>query len=131
MKSSKKFKLIPFILFAFLYSCNSSTENNPVSEIKSATDSKLIESNSERNTSYKIFMNDSTVKSSGFGYDILMNGERYIHQSTIPAVSGNQYFKTEGEAKTIASFVCYKIQNNILPPTITLHELDSLGIMIK
>ncbi len=131
MKLSKKSKLIPVIIFVFFYSCNSSSENNSVSEIKSTLDSAWTESSAEKNISFKVFINDSTEKSAGFGYDILMNDQRYIHQSSIPAVNGNQYFKTEDEAKIAASFVCYKIQNNIMPPTITINELDSLGITFK
>lgn len=121
----KNLKLIPVILFAFIYSCNS------VPEIKEPSDKIISESIAEKDISFSIFMNDSANKSSGFGYDILMNGQRYIHQSTVPAVSGNQYFQSETDAKIAASFVCFKIQNNIMPPTITPHELDSLGVNIK
>ncbi len=122
-----------WILFlpAFIYSCNSVSENNLPAEINSTSTAIISETTDDKNISFHIFMIDSTNKSAGFGYDILMNDQRYIHQTTIPAVSGNQFFKTEEAAKTVASFVCYKIQNNLMPPTISTHELDSLGISIK
>lgn len=64
----------------------------------------------------------------GWGYDIYLNGERYIHQSTIPVVQGNKGFKNEKEAKQVAELVAEKIRNDIIPPTISSEELDSLGI---
>ena len=87
------FKLILVVLFAFIYSCNSA------SEIKEPNDKIIPESIAEKDISFSIFMIDSTNKSSSFGYDIILNGQRYIHQSTVPAVSGNQYFQSETEAK--------------------------------
>ena len=128
---NKKLKLIPVILYVFFCSCNSDKEIKSAPENKSVSDSTITSTTAEKIISFNIFMNDSTDKSAGFGYEILMNKQRYIRQSTIPAVSGNQYFKTEAEAKIAASFVCYKIQNNIMPPTVSTHELDSLGITIK
>jgi len=64
----------------------------------------------------------------GWGYDIYLNGERYIHQPTIPVVQGNKGFKNEKEAKQVAELVAEKIRNDIIPPTISSEELDSLGI---
>ena len=80
---------------------------------------------------FKIMMNDSTDKMKGYGYDILMNGVRYIHQQTIPAVNGNQYFQMEEDAVKVASLVCFKIQHQVMPPTVTVHELDSLGVTVN
>lgn len=64
----------------------------------------------------------------GWGYDIIINQRLYIHQSNIPALGGNQSFKTNTDAKKVAALVKQKIKNNIIPPTITINELDSLNI---
>jgi hypothetical protein len=65
----------------------------------------------------------------GWGYDIYMNGSLYVHQPHIPAVSGNKGFNSEKDAKRTAELVVYKIKNNILPPSVTVKELDSLGVL--
>ena len=74
---------------------------------------------------YKVFKNSDV---SGYGYDIILDGHTYVHQPTIPAVSGNRGFETEEKAKSVAKLVANKIHNNILPPTVDVKELDSLGV---
>ncbi len=65
----------------------------------------------------------------GWGYDILINGKPYIHQTIIPAVSGRFSFKTKEDArKTAAHIVTILLKNNGLPGT-TFSELDSLGVL--
>jgi hypothetical protein len=75
----------------------------------------------------KIFKNDSPL--SGFGYDILNHGKVYIHQPNIPAVPGNNGFINEKDAEKTARLVLYKVKNNIMPPSIDTHELDSLKVI--
>lgn len=67
----------------------------------------------------------------GWGYDIFINDEKYIHQEHIPAVNGMHYFINENEALRIADVVVEKIHNNIMPPTITLEDLQMNGIVIQ
>ena len=62
-------KLIPFILFAFIYSCNSAPK------IKVPSNKIISESIAEKDISFNIFMNDSENKTSCFGCDIIMNGQ--------------------------------------------------------
>lgn len=64
----------------------------------------------------------------GYGYDIYVDGQRYIHQLNIPSVPGTKGFKTEADALKVATLVRKKIENNIMPPSITPEELDSLGV---
>ena len=64
-----------------------------------------------------------------FGYNILKNGKIYIHQPHIPAVPGNEGFKSENKALKTAAFVISKIERNISPPTVSAAELDSLGVL--
>jgi len=46
----------------------------------------------------------------------------------MPAVQGTSGFKTEEYAIKTAELVISKIKHNIIPPTVTLSELDSLGV---
>ena len=65
---------------------------------------------------------------SGYGYDILIDGRVYVHQQNIPALPGNNGFVTEEKARRVAELVKYKIRNGVMPPTIEVQELDSLGV---
>ncbi len=69
------------------------------------------------------------VNVSGFGYDILIGEKLYIHQPNVPAVPGNNGFETEEAAQKVAELVIYKVRNNIMPPTVNIEELDSLGVI--
>jgi hypothetical protein len=62
-----------------------------------------------------------------WGYDILIDGNIYVHQSTKPAVGGNSGFATEIEAQQVADLVISKIKNNVLPPSVTPEEIKELG----
>lgn len=64
----------------------------------------------------------------GFGYDLLNGGKVTIHQPHIPAVSGTSGFSSKEDAEKVGSLMLMKIQKGIMPPTITVEELDSLGI---
>ncbi|MBS1765569.1 MAG: DUF4907 domain-containing protein [Bacteroidetes bacterium] len=78
------------------------------------------------NISYKTFANDSAP--GGFGYDIFVDGRMMVHQPNIPAVMGNRGFTSETDAAKTAELVMHKLKNNIMPPSVTTAELDSLGI---
>jgi Domain of unknown function (DUF4907) len=67
--------------------------------------------------------------SRGWGYDIMVDGKIYIHQPNIPAIMGNSGFSSEEKAIAAGEFVISKIKNNILPPSVTPEELDSLGVL--
>lgn len=64
-----------------------------------------------------------------WGYDILIEGKTYVHQASIPAVSGNQGFKTEADARKTAQLVIKKIRQNQMPPSVSLEELRQLGVL--
>jgi hypothetical protein len=65
---------------------------------------------------------------SGWAYDIFVDGKRMIHQPHIPAVAGRHTFRTQEEAERVAALVSFKIRNNIMPPSVTTSELDSLRV---
>jgi hypothetical protein len=67
----------------------------------------------------------------GWGYDILKEEKKMIHQPHIPAVSGIQYFASEEEAQKVAGCMIEKLENNIMPPTVSLKELEELNITFK
>ena len=64
-----------------------------------------------------------------FGYDILLQGKRLVHQPNIPALPGNEGFSTEKKAQTVAEFVVKKIRKNEMPPTVTIEDLNKMGVL--
>lgn len=64
----------------------------------------------------------------GWGYDILIDGKKYIHQEHIPSVPGNEGFANEQDAKKTAGLMADKISKNIMPPSVTPQELDSMKV---
>jgi hypothetical protein len=95
-------------------------------DVKGNPDSAELKSKSSKdNITVSVFKN---TKTEGFGYDIIMDGKPYIHQPNIPALPGNKGFQSEEMASRVADLVIFKIRNNIMPPTVEVKELDSLGI---
>ena len=75
-------------------------------------------------TETRLYYSDSTL----WGYDIYVNGRKFIHQPRIPGLSGKRGFTNKTDAQRVANLVEGKIKNHINPPCITTDELDSLGV---
>lgn len=61
----------------------------------------------------------------GFGYDIRQGNKVIIHQSSIPAIAGNQGFISEQSAQKIATLVIAKLEEGLMPPTVTIDEVNA------
>ena len=64
-----------------------------------------------------------------FGYDILLQGEPFVHQPNIPALPGNKGFTTRERAQKVAEFVVKKIRKNEMPPTVTSDDLNGMDVL--
>ena len=64
-----------------------------------------------------------------YGYDILLDGKMMIHQPSIPAMPGNEGFKTKADAKKTAELVISKIRKGEMPPTVSVEELKKLKVI--
>lgn len=64
-----------------------------------------------------------------FGYDILLYGRPLVHQPNIPGLPGNEGFTTKERAQKVAAFVVKKIRNNEMPPTVTIDDLNKMGVL--
>jgi|ERR1051326_587950 hypothetical protein len=79
-----------------------------------------------------VYKNDTVkqdAKYTGYGYKILIFGAPQVNQPHRPGMPGLAGFNTAADAKKVGEFVAYKIRNNIMPPSITMQEMDSLGVL--
>ena len=122
--------LILFLLF-LIQSCQaeieeSAEDNNSIISttvpIDSVANADLLEAD---DFSFSTVFTDNQ----GWGYQIFNNEKLYINQPHIPAIEGVNGFSSEQKAAKTAQFAIYKIENGILPPTISKNELDSLGVL--
>lgn len=124
-----KYLPFSFLFFVVLFSCSNKTED--VSNINTISTAAPTETNisEESNYSIQLFLVDSLNPKLGFGYNILANGVVFIHQATIPSVAGNKAFETKEKAELVANLMAQKLKNNIMPPSVSKKELDSLNIL--
>ena len=147
----KYFILLPSIIF--LFSCSNvkedanhetkdsaevksekpmSMEEKEMKEMQDAQKNKKPEESPYKNAKIDIqVFNNDTIKQepklTGFGYNILIYDAVYNHQPHIPAINGMRGFHTKEQAHKAAALVVYKIKNNIMPPSLSPQELDSIG----
>ena len=64
-----------------------------------------------------------------YGYDVLADGQLAIHQTSVPALPGNEGFKTKEDATKVALLVIEKIKKGEMPPTISTAEMKKLNVI--
>ena len=122
-------QLLSFILlFLLIYSCS----NSPQAERETIIDSKTKSSapvtsadNHLQNSSqysFAIFLCDSSNEKLGYGYNIIMDSHVFIHQPSIPSLAGNKGFNKKEQAEKVAELVVYKLNHNIMPPSVSKKE---------
>lgn len=75
---------------------------------------------------YHIFRSTANT----YGYDIYVHDKLMIHQACIPCVQGQRGFASEQDAGKVAGLVVKKAIKGIMPPTVTIEEMRSLGVDI-
>jgi hypothetical protein len=131
------FKILSaFLLIAVVNACSSNEhtkvqDSGSVEVVTNADDEKQHtekQRGAAASVEVKTFLHNTADHSEGYGYDIVVDGKLYIHQPHIPAVAGNRSFKTDADAMKAGELVADKVRRNIMPPGLTIEELDSLGI---
>jgi hypothetical protein len=121
----KNLKISIWLVVFVILSCNNDEKNN------SARNTVVNKSEQpQRKIEIMIFRNDTIPGSNltGFGYDIHVDGNPYVHQPHVPAVSGLKGFLTEEDARKAAEYVSRKFEMTNSLPRVSKEELDSLGI---
>ncbi len=121
------------MLFACLFSsCSHNEEKKEEKKMALPDNDSLKKRQKPKENPYakaKIDIKTFKTDSTGWGYDIYIYDGLYVHQPCKPGISGNMGFRTEELARKTGEFVAYKIRNNIMPPSVTPQELDSLGVL--
>ncbi len=107
------FSLMISILY---FSCSKNEQN--------LTEKKTVNKYDKALLSYKVYKVDS-----GWGYKIYKNKKVFIKQPIIPAINATIPFKTQKDAEKVAKLVIEKMQKQIGLPSISVEELDSLGVL--
>ncbi len=110
---------LPILLAGFILSFSSCEQTKTEDEVLISTSKKPI------SQPYRI---EIIALQNGFGYQLYEKNKLIIDQQTIPAIQGNQAFLTYEAAEKCAEFCLQKIKKGIFPPTITVEDLNSLGI---
>ena len=105
--------IILSIVFAFFVSCKN---ENSTQQIINANDSAIITT-------------EVVDLDSGYGYTIYKDDKIFIHQTMIPAVNGYFLFSTTDDAQKVADYVAGIMSRKAGLPSITVEELDSLGVL--
>jgi hypothetical protein len=113
------FYVIALLLVAPVYAQQQQTEKTD--------NAKFPDANAFAHTklTYKII--DAPNKT--FGYDIYADGKLMIHQTSIPAMPGNDGFKAKADAEKVAQLVIKKIKKGEMPPTVSVEEMQKLKVI--
>ena len=86
-----------------------------------------IEIGTSANTKLTYTIIDAPIHT--YGYDVLADDRLIIHQTSIPAMPGNEGFKTKADASKVAQLVISKIKEGEMPPTVTIEEMKKLKVI--
>ncbi len=123
-------KHLLYFIFIFLISCSSQSEKAEQPYIQNNNLAQTVASSATPDFSPQCFLVDSLNPKLGYGYNILVDGSLFIHQNSIPSLPGNTAFSSQEKAELVANLVIHKLKNNIMPPSVSKQELDSLKILI-
>jgi hypothetical protein len=127
MKNNKNIIFIFFtvVFFAFTFVSPSGADVSAGTSVKK----QEVKNQTNPYANAKITVKIIPSVNNTFGYDIFVDGKLLVHQPHIPAVPGNKGFATKEKAKKVADFVVKKIRSNEMPPTITVDNLNKLGVL--
>ena len=109
-----------FLFYCFFLNAQAPLQNPP-----DKTQFSSGEANKNSKLTYKII----PVANNTFGYDIFSDWKKLVHQPSIPAVPGNDGFKSIPDAEKVAKLVISKIKKGEMPPTVSTDELKNLKVI--
>lgn len=61
-----------------------------------------------------------------WGYDIYVEGKRFIHQLSKPGLPGNGGFATKAQAQKVADIIIQKLKKGQMPPSVSVEEMKQV-----
>ena len=118
------------VLILFIVSCENSSEKIKKASVKPVIPETPVQKLQEKKS--KIFKSIYDVRvvenSLGWGYEIWKEGAMVINQTHIPAVQGLRAFDSQIQAEKAAEIIKLKLDQGVFPPTISIIELQSIGV---
>ncbi len=129
-----------FLLGAVLhFSCGGKHEQHDVTNVKSDTfdvqkgnnsswiSDTITDAKAETQKFEVItFQNDPQI--GGWGFDIYVDGKRYIHQPTVPVVAGVMGFGSKEQSETAGKMMVEKLRQCKMPPALDENDLETIGV---
>ena len=124
-------KIIVLIILVLVFvSCEDAIpKERPNNEDLTLTDKPVEDEKREKDSS--VCEVRTVENASGWGYEVWQNGAMVIKQEHIPAVQGIHAFSSQEQAQKAAEIIKAKIEQGIFPPTMSMAELQSIGVDIK
>ena len=129
-------RLLTFLMTAsgLLFSCGERNEHHDLSIVAAdslngkskISDTASVSMVETQNFEVVTFQNDSSL--GGWGFDIYVDGRRYIHQPTVPVIAGTHGFQTEEQSERAGSMMVMKLKEGRMPPALDERDLDLLGV---
>ena len=126
--------IVLIILVLVFVSCEDSAnkkspKKSPKNEGATLKDKPKRDEIPEKNTS--VYEVRTVENASGWGYEVWKDGAMVIKQEHIPAVQGIRAFSSQEQAQKAAEIIKAKLDQGIFPPTMSMAELQSIGVDTK
>ena len=115
----KNLILLCLVIFSFSISAFAQTAPQPQAAIPKADAFKNAD------ITYKLI----PAPNNTWGYDIYVDKKMMVHQPAIPAMPGNEGFKTKADAEKVAKLVVTKMKSGEMPPSVMMEELKKLKVI--
>ena len=132
-----KFIVLIILVLVFVSCEDAANKKNPENSPKNSTKNEELtlkdkpkeDEIPEKNTS--VYQVRTVENASGWGYEVWKDGAMVIKQEHIPAVQGIRAFSSQEQAQKAAEIIKAKLDQGIFPPTMSMAELQSIGVDIK
>ncbi|MFT5822463.1 MAG: hypothetical protein ACI8ZM_003719 [Crocinitomix sp.] len=121
------FLLLFFVLFVFSCGSTMDDEDIVVDSIETIIDNPIEIDIPAPSPIYTVEPFEKGAND--WGYRIMNRDAMFINQPHIPAAQGNSGFSSKEKAIIAGNFMIYKLETEIGFPTVSIAELDSLGVL--
>ena len=91
-----------------------------------AVQPSLAQTSSKKLPAKKLGFQVISAAENTWGYAIMMDGKLFINQPFAPGIRRNRGFSTEKKAEWAAKLVIEKINNGIMPPSLSVDEVQKI-----